>query len=281
MHDSEWSIVIKPKTGWLDINLKEISQYRNLILMLVKRNLSSQYKQTILGPLWYLIQPILTTVLFTIIFGRIANVSTEGVPQFLFFMSGNIAWLFFSTCLTSISNTFAGNAVVLSKVYFPRLIIPISTVIFSLIIFASQLLLFICFLLYYYLIGETINPNLWLLAIPLLVLQMSILGMGFGIIISSLTTKYRDLAVLVSFGVQLWMYVTPVVYPASELSKSMRKLIMLNPMSPLIEIFRHAFLGCGQVDIVNWITSILITVFVLAIGVILFSRVEKNFIDTI
>lgn len=281
MEKQRWTMVIKPKSGWFDINLKEVFEYKDLVIMFVKRNIASYYKQTILGPLWFIINPLITTLVFTIVFGNIANISTDGVPQFLFYMAGNTVWSYFATCLTATSTTFTTNAAIFGKVYFPRLTMPISTVIFSLISFGIQFIMFICFLLYYLIIGAKINPNIWILITPLLIIQMAILGLGVGIIVSSLTTKYRDLAILVNFGVQLWMYATPIVYPVSQISGKFKSLMMLNPMTPIVETFRFAFLGSGSINIASIIFSMLLTLVVFIIGVILFSRVEKTFMDTV
>lgn len=276
-----WTTIIKPKTGWFDINLKELFQYKDLITMFVKRDFKTLYKQTILGPLWIIINPLLTTLMFTIVFGNIANISTDGMPQIVFYMLGTTVWTYFSTCLTKTSTTFTGNAAIFGKVYFPRLVTPISTVISGLINFAVQFLMFLGFAIYYYVTGAPIHPNIYILITPLLLLQLACLSLGFGVIISSLTTKYRDLAVLVTFGVQLWMYATPVVYPASQIGGKLKTLMMLNPVSPIVESFRYAFLGSGSIPWNFLGISMITTLVVLFIGVVLFSRVEKTFMDTV
>ena len=276
-----WTTIIKPKTGWFDINLKELFQYKDLITMFVKRDFKTLYKQTILGPLWIIINPLLTTIMFTIVFGHIANISTDGMPQIVFYMLGTTVWTYFSTCLTKTSTTFTGNAAIFGKVYFPRLVTPISTVVSGLINFAVQFVMFLCFASYYYISGAPIHPNIYILITPLLLLQLACLSLGFGVIISSLTTKYRDLAVLVTFGVQLWMYATPVVYPASQIGGKLKTLMMLNPVSPIVESFRYAFLGSGSIPWNFLGISIVTTLVVLFIGVVLFSRVEKTFMDTV
>lgn len=281
MKEENWTTIIKPKTGWFDINLKELYQYRDLIFMFVKRNFTTLYKQTILGPLWIIINPLITTLMFTVVFGQIANLPTDGIPQFVFYMAGNTVWAYFSTCLTQTSSTFIGNAAVFGKVYFPRLVTPISTVISGLVNFGVQFAMFLVFIIYFMLKGSDIHPNMWILISPLLLIQMAMLGMGFGIIISALTTKYRDLQVLVAFGVQLWMYATPIVYPISQIPDKLKTLMLLNPMAPIIETFRYAFLGSGEVPITFLLLSGVITLVVLFIGVVLFSRVEKTFMDTI
>ncbi|KHS57834.1 MAG: ABC transporter permease [Terrisporobacter othiniensis] len=281
MQGENWTTVIKPKTGWFDINLKELIQYKDLIVMFVKRDFKTLYKQTILGPLWLIISPLLTTLMFTVVFGNIANISTDGMPQIVFYMLGTTVWTYFSSCLTKTSSTFTGNAAIFGKVYFPRLVTPISTVISGLINFSVQFLMFLGFMGYFMIKGSPIHPNLYILMTPFLLVQLAALALGFGIIISSLTTKYRDLAVLVTFGVQLWMYATPVVYPASQISGKLKTLMMLNPVSPIVETFRYAFLGSGSIPWNYLGISVITTLVVLFVGVVLFSRVEKTFMDTV
>ena len=276
-----WTTIIKPKTGWFDINLRELFQYKDLITMFVKRDFKTLYKQTILGPLWIIINPLLTTLMYTIVFGNIANISTDGMPQIVFYMLGTTVWTYFSSCLTKTSSTFTGNASIFGKVYFPRLVTPISTVISGLINFGVQFLMFLGFMAYFMIKGSPIEPNLWILITPLLLVQLAALALGFGIIISSMTTKYRDLAVLVTFGVQLWMYATPVVYPASQIGGKLKTLMMLNPVSPIVESFRYAFLGSGSIPWNYLGISVVTTLVVLFAGVVLFSRVEKTFMDTV
>lgn len=279
--DNNWTTIIKPKTGWFDINLKELIQYKDLIVMFVKRDFKTMYKQTILGPLWIIINPLLTTLMFTVVFGNIANISTDGMPQIVFYMLGTTVWTYFSSCLTKTSSTFTGNAAIFGKVYFPRLVTPISTVISGLINFGVQFLMFLGFMAYFMIKGSPIEPNLWILITPLLLVELAALALGFGIIISSMTTKYRDLAVLVTFGVQLWMYATPVVYPASQIGGKLKTLMMLNPVSPIVESFRYAFLGSGSIPWNYLGISVVTTLVVLFAGVVLFSRVEKTFMDTV
>ena len=281
MMEEKWTKIIKPKTGWFEINLKELIQYRDLIFLFVKRNFSVQYKQTILGPLWFIINPLLTTVMFTVVFGSMAGFSTSGVPQFAFYLCGTALWQYFSSCLTQTSSNFTSNENIFGKVYFPRLTMPISTVIFALINFAVIFVVSIGVNIYYYLTGANIVISWYLLLVPVLVFQTAILGLGTGIIISSLTTKYRDLAVLVSFGVSLWMYATPVVYDLSIVTGKFRQLILINPMSSIMNNFRYSMLGCGYFESSYWIISWIITVAVLFIGVLLFNRVEKTFMDTV
>jgi len=278
----QWTKIIRPVSGWFDINFGELWTYRDLIMLFVRRDFVAIYKQTILGPLWYLIQPIMTTLIFTIIFGKIAKIPTDGLPPILFYLSGVVAWRYFSDCLQKTSNTFVDNAQVFGKVYFPRLTVPLSVVISNLISFAIQLLLFACFWAYFYANGATIQVrDASLLILPFLVLQMAVLGLGCGIIVSSLTTKYRDLTQLVGFGVQLWMYATPVVYPSSIVPEKYQWLIALNPMAPIIEAFRYLLLGVGTVNPVGLLASVLITFSLLFIGVMLFSKIEKSFMDTV
>ena len=277
----KWTTIIKPKTGLFDINLKELIQYKDLIIMFVKRDFKTLYKQTILGPLWIIINPLLTTIMYTIVFGNIANISTDGMPQIVFYMLGTTVWTYFSASLTKTASTFTANAAILGKVYFPRLVMPISTVLSGLINFGVQFVMFLLFAIYYYVRGDPINPNVYILITPLLLLQLALLSLGFGIIISSLTTKYRDLAVLVGFGVQLWMYATPVVYPASQIGGKLKTLMMLNPVSPIVESFRYAFLGSGSIPFNFLLISMVNTLIVLLIGVVLFSKVEKTFMDTV
>lgn len=281
MQGENWTTIIKPKTGWFDINLKELIQYKDLIVMFVKRDFKTMYKQTILGPLWIIINPLMTTLMFTVVFGNIANISTDGMPQIVFYMLGTTVWTYFSSCLTKTSSTFTGNAAIFGKVYFPRLVTPISTVISGLINFGVQFLMFLGFMAYFMIKGSPIEPNLWILITPLLLVQLAALALGFGIIISSMTTKYRDLAVLVTFGVQLWMYATPVVYPASQIGGKLKTLMMLNPVSPIVESFRYAFLGSGSIPWNYLGISVVTTLVVLFAGVVLFSRVEKTFMDTV
>ena len=282
----KWLAVIKPKTGWFDINLKELWAYRDLVKMFVKRDFVTFYKQTVLGPLWFIINPVLTTLVFTIVFGGIAGLSPGGVPDFLFYMAGNTIWLYFATCLTNTSSTFIANSRIFGKVYFPRLTMPIATVIFALISFAVQFVLFIVLLLIMKFTGSEVYPNLWILITPLLILQVAMLGLGCGIIISSLTTKYRDLQMLVAFGVQLWMYATPVVYDLDTVNRLsvpqwLKTAYMLNPMAPIVETFRYAYLGTGSPQPFYLGISLITTLLLLGLGVILFSRIEKTFMDTV
>lgn len=272
--------IIVPKTGWFDIDLKDVWKYRDLIVLFVKRNFISHYKQTILGPAWAIIQPLLTTVIFTVVFGNLAGLSADGVPSFLFYLSGTVSWSYFSACLTQTADTFTGNAGILGKVYFPRLVLPISTVITNLISFGIQFVMLVFFLIIFFIRGE-VHPNAYVFMIPLLILQMAVLGLGTGIIVSALTTKYRDLKMLVSFGVQLWMYATPVAYDIHIIPEKYMGLYMLNPMTPVITGFRHGFFGIWNFDWGYYFISWGITLVLLFLGVVLFSRVEKTFMDTV
>ncbi len=277
----KWTAIIEPKHRLIDLKLKEVWQYRDLVWLFVKRDFTTRYKQTVLGPLWFIIQPLLLTVAQTFIFGNIAGLSTDGLPQFLFYMAGNVPWLYFSTCLTSTSSTFTTNAKIFGKIYFPRLTTPISTAISSLINFIIQFAMFVIFTIIYMIMGDNVHITWLALLTPLFVLELAALGMGFGIIISSLTTKYRDLQVLVSFGVLVWMYLSPVIISGSSLSPTVYNLMMLNPVSPVIELMRYAWLGSGTTPFGFWGISWIVTFVVLLIGVILFNKVEKTFMDTV
>lgn len=279
--EDKFSTVIKPKNGWFDLHLGELVKYKDLIFLFVKRTFTAYYKQTILGPAWAIIQPFLTTVIFTLVFGNIAGLAPAGVPSFVFYFSANIVWQYFSGCLTATSTTFTANAAILGKVYFPRLVMPVSTVLSQLISFGIQTLFFLIFWIYYLIVPSGLEPNLYILLFPLLVLQLALLGLGFGIIISACTTKYRDLAMLVGFGTQLWMYATPVAYDISFIPEKWLSLYMLNPVTPVVTTMRYAFLGVGEFDLKYYLIGWVTTLVVLFIGVVLFSRVEKTFMDTV
>lgn len=281
MDKQEWTTVVRPKSKLFDLKLKEVWQYRDLIVMFLKRNFTGAYKQTILGPLWFLITPLMSSSMYTVIFGQIAKISTDGVPQFLFYLAGNAAWTYFSSCLTTTSHTFTSNAGLFGKVYFPRLVSPITTVIYAMLSMFIQIGLMIVFMGIYAFRGETVVPNVYLCLLPVIILQMALMGMGFGIIISSVTTKYRDLSILVSFGVSLWMYATPVVYPISQIPEDMYGLFMLNPMASVINNFRYAFFGCGSFEWHYWGISWIVTLVVLFTGIVIFNKVEKTFMDTV
>ena len=278
----QWSLIIKPHTRWWDLHLEDVWRYRDLLWLFVRRDFVSGYKQTILGPLWFFIQPLLTTIMFTIIFTGVARIPTDGLPPMLFYLAGTTPWNYFAACLTSTSNTFVANAGLFGKVYFPRLVVPLSIVLSNLIQFLVQFLLFLGFFAWYGLTGTELRPNALLIIVltPVLLALMGLLGLGVGITISAMTTKYRDLARLVTFGVQLMMYATPVIYPMSAIPERYRWLIQCNPMSAIIESFRAVFLG-GTVPWSALGLSTLITLVILALGVVLFNKVEKTFMDTV
>ncbi len=247
----------------------------------MRRDFVAQYKQTILGPAWHIIQPLLTTVVFTIIFGKVAKLSTDGLPPFLFYMSGTVVWTYFATVITKSSDTFIVNAAIFGKVYFPRLSIPVGLVISNIIAFSIQFLCFIGFLIYYKYIGADVNPNVWVLLTPILLIIMGCLGIGLGIIVSAMTTRYRDLRFLVQFGVQLFMYATPVIYPTSSIPERFQWIVLANPMAPVIEAFRYAYLGAGTIDQIHLLYSAVMSVTIFIVGIAIFNRVERTFQDTI
>ena len=272
---------IEAKNKLFSVNFRELFRYRDLIWLFVKRDLVNSYKQTVLGPIWILINPLLSTTVFTVIFGIIAGISTDGVPPFLFYMLGNVLWSFFSSNLNKGSSTFLSNARIFGKVYFPRLVMPIANVIFNFINFALQTVVYIILVVVYALMGTNVHPNLLILLTPLLVLQTALLGMGIGLIVSSITTKYRDLNILVNFGISLLMYITPVVYPISEAPLGLGTVLLLNPVAPIVETYRYAFLGSGAFHWVYWLVSLGVTALILLFGLVIFNKVEKNFIDTV
>jgi len=275
-------IWISVPANLLDLRLGDLRCACDLVMLFVWRDFVSVYKQTILGPLWYIIQPLLTTVVFTFIFGSVAKLPTDGLPQFLFYMSGTVVWSYFSTCITKTSDTFITNTQLFGKVYFPRLAVPVSILISSLIAFAIQFIFFLAFIGFFALQGSVLHPNWWMLMTPILILIMAGLGLGFGIIISALTTKYRDLRFLVQFGVTLLMYATPVILPISSFPARFRWIILLNPMTPIVEIFRYAFLGgAGTVNLPDLAYSFGFMVVVVVIGTLIFNRVEATFMDTV
>jgi len=278
----KWDIIIVPKSNLFELKLSEIWTYRDLVMMFVKRDFISQYKQTILGPLWFLIQPILTTLTFLVVFTGIAKIATDNQPPILFYMSGVLMWNYFASCLTKTSDTFLVNASIFGKVYFPRLTVPVSNVISNLIAFVIQLLLFFVIYVYYYIKTDSMHIDFIMLAwLPYLVLLMAAQGLGFGIIISSLTIKYRDLKYLIVFGVQLLMYATPVVYSYTSLPDSYKKYIALNPMTAVIETFRYSIFGVGYFRLDFILYSTFVSIAILLLGVLLFNKVEKNFMDSV
>jgi len=277
----EWDLVIEPQSSLLQLNLKDVWRYRDLLWLLVKRDFVSFYKQTILGPLWFFIQPLFTTIIFTFIFGNLAGLSTDGLPQPLFYMAGITAWNYFADCLTKTSTVFRDNANIFGKVYFPRLIMPLSIVVSNLVRFGVQMLLFFMMIGYYAYTGANFHLNAYVLLFPILVLLMALLGLGLGLIITALTTKYRDLAFLITFGVQLMMYATTVIYPLSAAPAAYKWVIELNPMTGIIEAFRYGFLGDGSLTFQTLGYSIAFTLIALVLGVIIFNKTEKTFVDTV
>lgn len=288
--DSDWTTVIKPKDKLLAVDFAELWRYRDLCAMFIKRNITTQYKQTVLGPIWFIVQPALTVIMYMVVFGGIAGIPTDGVPRPLFYLAGTCMWQYFSDCLTKTSNTFVDNAGIFGKVYFPRMVVPISTVVSNLVRFAIQFGFFVVIYLVYAAADPTCMacPNAYALLFPLLVILLALLALGFGIIISSMTTKYRDLQILFSFLVSLWMYATPIVYPLSQ-TKSMfwagipvHKLMCLNPVTPIIETFKYGFLGAGEFVGWRWLLYSLFCISVLlTVGILVFNKVQKSFMDTV
>ncbi|URW80803.1 ABC transporter permease [Xiashengella succiniciproducens] len=280
---SDYDLIIRPKRHAFDINFKEIWQYRDLLLMFVKRDVITVYKQTVLGPIWFVVQPILTTITYIVVFGNIAKISTDGTPMALFYLSGIVIWNYFSESFTQTSDTFMQNSQIFGKVYFPRLIMPLSKVISGLIKFFIQLCFFL--LVYaYYLINDpgVVQPNWTIALIPFYVLIMSMTGLGLGILFTSMTTKYRDLKFLITFGVQLLMYATPVIYPMSTIPEGKFKMILqLNPLSPIVESFKYSFLGAGEFSLTGLAYSLGFALVALFLGMIVFHKTERNFIDTV
>jgi lipopolysaccharide transport system permease protein len=277
-----WDLIIRPHTSWFDLQLKEVWRYRDLVWLFVQRDFAAQYKQTILGPLWHLIQPLLTTMIFLFLFGNVAHIATDGIQPLLFYMSGITIWNYFSACLTNTANTFLGNAYIFGKVYFPRLVIPLSVVISNIIRFGIQFALLLVFMVVFLFKGVPLHFSPFWLLIPLLIIVMAGIALGLGIIISSLTTKYRDLSLFLTFAVQLGMYVTPVAFPMSFLiGKSYKWVVNLNPLAPVVESFRYCLFGKGTVTIGGLAYSAIFMMASLAVGAIIFNKVEKDFMDTI
>ena len=276
-----WEYEIKSEDSLFNINFKEIWHYRDLLLMLVKRDYVTFYKQTILGPIWFFVQPILTTVIYVLLFGQIAKLSTDGTPQIAFYLAGITIWNYFSETLTKTSTVFKDNANMMGKVYFPRLIMPLSIIVSGLMKFAIQFGLFIAVVIYFTFVKGTIHPNLWILAAPFLILLMASFSLGLGMIFSSLTTKYKDLVFLLTFGIQLFMYATPVVYPISTIPVKYQWLIRANPLTSIFECFRYGFLGSGEFQASSLIYSTVVIAFILVLGILIFNRVEKGFMDTV
>ena len=280
--NEQWDMIIEPHAHLFDLKLKEVWSYRDLLMLFVKRDFSAQYKQTILGPLWHFIQPIFTTLVFLLVFGKIANIPTDGIEPVLFYMSGISIWNYFSACLTATSNTFVANAGIFGKVYFPRMVIPLSTVMSNMVKFGIQFSLLLAVMAWYGIKNHHFHfGSSWLL-IPLLVIMMAGLGLGLGIIISSLTTKYRDFTVLIGFAVQLLMYATPIAYPMSFLkSKSFAAWIAWNPLTPIVESFRYALFGTGDIYTIGLLYSAAVIIVLLFAGLLVFSKVERSFMDTV
>jgi lipopolysaccharide transport system permease protein len=276
-----WDLEIKPHNSLFNLHLKDVWNYRDLLWLLVRRDFVSFYKQTVFGPLWFFIQPIFTTFIFTIIFSRLARISTEGAPPALFYLAGTVAWSYFSECLTKTSGVLRDNSGIFGKVYFPRLIMPLSIIISNLVKFSVQFLLFILMMGWYAFYGNAVHPNAYILLFPVILVLMAMLGLGIGLIVTAMTVKYRDLAFLISFGVQLLMYATPVIYPLSFVPDKYKPILALNPLAALIETFRHGFIGTGQFYGGAFIYSVLASVTLFLAGLIVFNKVEKNFVDTV
>lgn len=279
--ERSWQLILRPRSGWFDLHLKDLWRYRDLVGMLVRRDFVAQFKQTILGPAWFVLQPLLTTIVFVIVFGNIASLSTDGIPKTLFYLSGNVIWMYFSGVLTATSNTFVGNAHLFGKVYFPRLAVPLSLVISNGLKFGLQFLFFLVFLLFFFLKGAPVGLTGYAALFPVLVLIMAGQALGLGILFSSMTTKYRDLRFLLEFGVRLLMYATPVIFPLSSIPDKWRWVLLANPMTPVIETFRLAFLGQGTFSWFHLGYSAAFAFFSVLIGAAIFNRVERTFMDTV
>jgi lipopolysaccharide transport system permease protein len=279
--EEHWDLTIRPQSHWYDLQIKEIFKYKDLLFLFVKRDFISIYKQTILGPLWFFIQPIITAITFTVIFGNLAKISTDGLPQILFYMCGITLWNYFADTLTKTADTFSSNVNIFGKVYFPRMIVPLSVVVSNLIKLGIQFLLFLCVWIYYLIQTDLIHPNKMLVLIPFLIILIGFMALSFGVIISSLTTKYRDLKFLVTFGIQLMMYASPIVYPLSIVPEKYKWIIVANPVTSIIEAFKYAFLGFGEFSWFYLGYSTLFTIVLFMIGLVIFHRVEKSFMDTV
>ncbi|WP_226063799.1 ABC transporter permease [Kaistella polysaccharea] len=275
-----WTETIESSHSLFDLKLREVWRYKDLVYMFVKRDFISSFKQTILGPIWFFINPIFTTIVYLVVFGNIANLSTDGAPKILFYLAGVTLWNYFSSCLTGASNVFTSNAGIFGKVYFPRLVMPLTIVISNLMRFGVQMLLFIAVFLYYYFQGQ-VQPNIWILATPFLILLMAAFALGMGMIFSSLTTKYRDVQMLLGFGVSLFMYVTPVIYPLSALPERFKGIAYYNPLSGIFECFKYGWMGVGEFSGTMLLISSVIIFVLLAIGTVIFNKVEKGFMDTV
>ena len=277
----EYTTIIKPKNKLFDIDFKELWQYRDLFSMFVKRNIITQYKQTILGPLWFLIQPILQTIMYIVVFSGIAKISTDGLPNTLFYLLNLVSWNYSSDCLNKTSSTFTDNQGIFGKVYFPRLIVPLSTIASNLVRMGIQFSLFVVFYMYYFFNGEHIAPNIYILLLPVLIFMLAGLALGFGIIISSMTTKYRDMTILFTFVVQLWQYATPIIYPLSTMSPQRQWIMVLNPVTSIVETFRYATMGVGTFSWAQLGYSFGFMVVLMVIGIVTFNKVQRSFMDTV
>ena len=277
----QWTEIIEPRTRLLDLRLRELWQHRDLVMMFVRRDFVANYKQTILGPIWFFLQPLLTTLTYVLIFGRIAKLSTDGIPMILFYLAGITIWNYFAETLTKTATVFKDNAQMFGKVYFPRLAMPLSIVVANLVRFGIQISLFLLVWVWYLAKGAAVHPNIYILLVPVLVMMMGLLGLGLGMIISALTTKYKDLIFLLTFGIQLLMFATPVIYPLSSLPEKYKWIILANPMSEILEAFKYAFLGSGSFSWVYLLYSLITTIVILIFGTIIFNRVEKSFTDTV
>ena len=278
--DQDWDLIIKGHTSLFDLRLGELWNYRDLLVLFVRRDFVTVYKQTILGPLWFFIQPLLTSMTFTIIFGNVAQLSTDGAPKLVFYMAGITLWSYFSTCLTNVSGVFNTNAGIFGKVYFPRLIMPLTIVISNLMKFFVQFLLFIGFVIYFTL-QDQITPNNWILLTPFIIILMALISMGIGLILSAMTTKYKDLNHLIGFGIQLFMYATPVIYPSSSVPENYAWIVNLNPLVGLFDYMRYAYLGVGSFSLQTLVYPILFSIGILFLGVLIFNKTQKTFMDTV
>ena len=277
----EYTTVIKPKNKLFEVDFKEIWQYRDLFSMFVKRDIITQYKQTILGPAWFFIQPAITTIMYMIVFAGIAGISTDGLPQPMFYLAGIVCWQYFADCLNKTSSTFTANQGIFGKVYFPRMIVPLSTVASGLVRMGIQFLLFVAVYIYYILTGVHIAPNIYILLLPVIIIMLAGLSLGFGIIISSMTTKYRDLTILFSFIVQLWMYATPIIYPLSNMSPKRQWIMGINPVTSLVETFKYGTMGVGTFSWMMLGYSFVFMIVLLVIGIVVFNTVQRSFMDTV